>query len=98
MIITVELPSDVETQIYESVSRQDAATVRRLLTAALAQTVDTAVEQLLRGPRHASIHRANQLTDAEFEELVDELLDMTPVVSSLSDYAVSREGIYEDHP
>jgi hypothetical protein len=43
------------------------------------------------------------LSDEEFERLADELADyveknMPPDAKPLSDYAMSREGIYEDHP
>ena len=44
-----------------------------------------------------------QLSLEEFETLADELADkfmefVGPDFQPLSDYAVSREGIYEDHP
>lgn len=43
------------------------------------------------------------MTDEEFEKLADELADyfeknLPPDAKPLSDYAMSREGIYEDHP
>ena len=42
------------------------------------------------------------LSDEEFERLADELADyfeknLPPDAKPLSDYAMSREGIYEDH-
>lgn len=45
----------------------------------------------------------SQLSLEEFEALADELADkfmelVGPDFSPLSNYAVSREGIYEDHP
>ncbi|MBS1798031.1 MAG: hypothetical protein JSS81_29710 [Acidobacteria bacterium] len=41
--------------------------------------------------------------DEDFERLADELADffeknLPPDAKPLSDYAMSREGIYEDHP
>ena len=41
--------------------------------------------------------------EADFEKLADELADyfeknLPAVAKPLSDYAMSREGIYEDHP
>ena len=44
-----------------------------------------------------------KLDDEEFEKLADELADyfeenLPPDAKPLSDYAMSREGIYEDHP
>jgi len=45
---------------------------------------------------------ADQLSDEEFEALADELANegaasIAPHAPLLSDYAVSRAGIYEDH-
>jgi uncharacterized protein (DUF1778 family) len=38
------------------------------------------------------------LSDAEWERLADEAADLIdPSIPPLSDYAVSREGIYRDH-
>ncbi len=38
------------------------------------------------------------LSDEEWERLVEEAMDLVdPHLPSLSDYAVSREGIYGDH-
>ena len=44
-----------------------------------------------------------QLSHEEFKVLLEALAEITmkftrPDTKSLSDYAVSREGIYEDHP
>lgn len=92
MKITLELPPDVEAQLCESAARHDADAVRRLLAEAFTPTV----EALLR-------ETSEELTDAEFEAVADQLADelaacLGPNPPSLSDYAVSREGIYEDHP
>jgi antitoxin ParD1/3/4 len=45
---------------------------------------------------------AQRLTDSEFEALLDQIADITEQrapggAKPLSDYAVSRESIYEDH-
>ena len=92
MKITLELSPAVEAQLRESAARRDVDTVRRLLVEALTPTV----EALLR-------ETPGELTNAEFATLADQLADeltacLGPNVPSLSDYAVSREGIYEDHP
>ncbi|MFL5341608.1 MAG: hypothetical protein ACJ8F7_15805, partial [Gemmataceae bacterium] len=62
----------------------------------LAQFLVPAVEALL-------LESQPPLTDEEFEALADQLADEMaadrgPDAVPLSDYAVSREGIYEDHP
>ena len=48
-------------------------------------------------------YRNPQLSQEEFKALLDELADISMKftksdVQPLSDYAVSREGIYEGHP
>jgi antitoxin ParD1/3/4 len=92
MKIILELPPDVESRLRESVARHDADAVRHLLVEAFAPTV----EALLRALPEA-------LTDAEFEAVADQLADKLlacrgPNAPSLSDEAISRTGIYEDHP
>jgi antitoxin ParD1/3/4 len=49
-----------------------------------------------------SLTTSGELSDEEFERLADELADyfeksMPPDAKPLSDYAMSREGIYKDH-
>lgn len=92
MKVTLELPPDVEAQLRESAARYDADTVRRLLVEALAPTVEALLRELL-----------DTLTDAEFEAVADQLANeliacRDPKAPVLSDHAVSRAGIYEDHP
>lgn len=92
MKITLELPSDIEAQLRERVIRRDVKAVRRLLTEALTPTI----EALLR-------EKSEELTDEEFEAVSDQLADelaasLGPQKPLLSDDAVSREGIYADHP
>jgi antitoxin ParD1/3/4 len=92
MQITLELSPDVEVRLRESVADGDVEAVRRLLEEALTPTV----EALLR-------ETPAELTDTEFEVVADQLAreltaSLGSNVPSLSDYAVSRAGIYEDHP
>lgn len=91
MKISLELPPDIKAQLRESALCNDAEVVRRLLIKA----ITPAVEALLR-------EVPGELTAAEFEIVSDQLADeLTAALGlnapSLSDYAVSREGIYEDH-
>jgi hypothetical protein len=97
MVITLELSLEAEAKLRESAARQDVETVRRLLTEAVGPSLDAAVEALLSDPSHGLARRADGLTDAEFEALADELVTMTPALPTLSDEAVSREGIYAEH-
>jgi antitoxin ParD1/3/4 len=92
MKITLELPPDVEAQLRESAARYDADAMHRLLMEALAPTVEALLREL-----------PDALTDAEFEAVADQLADelaacRRPNTPVLSDYAISRAGIYEDHP
>jgi len=92
MKITLELPPDVEAQLRESAARYDADAMRRLLVEAFTPTVEALLQEL-----------PDALTDTEFEAVADQLADeltacRRPNAPALSDYAVSRAGIYEDHP
>ncbi len=92
MTITLELSPEMEAKLREGIARHDAEGVRQVLADALAPTVEALLQQT-----------PQQLSEDEFETLADQLADelaariesQTPV---LSDYAVSRAGIYEDHP
>jgi antitoxin ParD1/3/4 len=92
MQITLELSPDIEVQLRESVAHGNADAVRRLLVELLTPTVEALLQE-----------KPVEITDTEFEAVADQLADELTVslgsnVLSLSDYAVSRAGIYEDHP
>jgi hypothetical protein len=55
------------------------------------------------GVEEPSQKSPDELSNEEFEALLDQLLDETdrmipPGTPPLSDYALSRESFYEDHP
>jgi antitoxin ParD1/3/4 len=90
MTITVQVPPDIERQIRKSVSLGEIDAVRHLLLEVLEVEVETLMSN---NP---------QLSDDEFEALADQLADefmvsVGPDCPPLSDYAVSREGLYEGH-
>jgi len=92
MTITIEIPHDIEMQIRENAARGNADAVRRLLIEALDPTVETLIR----------IHTSSKISNEEFEVLSDQLADefmeyVGPGCPPLSDYAVSREGLYEGH-
>ena len=92
MQITLELSPDIEVRLRESVAHGDPEAVRRLLAEVLTPTVEALLQEI-----------PAELTEATFEAVADQLADELtadrgPNAPSLSDYAVSREGIYEDHP
>ncbi len=83
--LTIEIPEAV----YQSLSEEAAQKGKK------AEDVAAELLEMLRGDE--------KLDDDEFEKLSDELADfveknMPPDAKPLSDYAMSREGIYEDHP
>ena len=90
MTITVQIPPDIETQIRENASLGNTETVHRLLLDALVPTV----EALMKPNPQLSVDELNALAD----EMGDKFMRFVgPDCLPLSDHAVSREGIYEDH-
>jgi hypothetical protein len=92
MKITFELSKQVEAKLRETLARRDAEEAKRLLAEAVAPTVE------------ALLHNEKiTLSETEFEALADQLADelsacVGPDFVGLSDEAVSRAGIYQDHP
>jgi hypothetical protein len=92
MRISIEIPPPLETKLRDALARGDDRTAEEILVAAVRPTV----QSLLGAPQH-------DLTDEEFESLADEFADelegfLGPDAPLLSDEAVSRAGIYGDHP
>ncbi len=90
--ITLELPPDVAAKLRESIARHDTEAMRQLLADAFAPTVEALLKQV-----------SKQLNEDEFEGFADQLADELAAcietdVPVLSDYAISRAGIYEEHP
>ena len=92
MTITLEIPHDIAMQIREHAARGNADAIRRLLIEALGPIVEALIRRQTPSP----------LSNDAFEILADQLADefmayVGPECPPLSDYAVSREGLYEDH-
>lgn len=90
MTITVYIPPDIERKMREKISLGDKETVHHLLVEAIEPTVDVLMNE---NP---------PLSVEEFEAKLDQLTEkfmeyVGPDVPPLSDYALSREGIYADH-
>ena len=61
------------------------------------------VVEVFDGTENVSTNNNQRLSLEEFDAIADELADLFmefvgPDFQPLSDYAMSREGIYEDHP
>ncbi len=88
--ITLILSPELEQKLRESIARNDTERVRQLLADAFAPSVEALLKQI-----------PTQLNDEELERSIDKLLDEFELdtgskLPTLSDYAVSRESIYED--
>jgi hypothetical protein len=86
MTITLKLTSEQEHRLRAGAAQQDAQTVREVLL----QAVDSTVERLLSTPV--------QPKDNRLPALLDEIAAVLHDAPALSDEAVSRAGIYADHP
>jgi predicted transcriptional regulator len=96
--ITLQLSPELEQKLRESIARRDAQSLRLLLADAFAPTVEELLEKTL-----TQVNSQELVDEDELEVSVDKLLDefatsMGSNLPTLSDYAVSRESIYEDRP
>lgn len=87
MTITLKLSSEQEHRLLAGAAQQDEQIVREVLL----QAVDSTVKGLLR--TSAGRPKANTLSSL-LDKIATELRD----APALSDEAVSRAGIYADHP
>ncbi len=88
MTLTLDLSPEIESRLRQIIARRDAAAARRLLADALAPVVETLFHEPVAPANSAEL-------SAKLDRLVAEAGKDLPV---LSDHAVSREGIYGDHP
>ena len=95
MTITVEIPDDVQKKIPESVVSGDMKTAQRLVLEAVFPTVKDSIVNETTEPKELSYEEFAALAK-KLVDMVEEFID--PDCPPLSDYAVSREGIYEGHP
>ena len=56
------------------------------------------VDDLLHDAFFDTVPRPDGLTDAEFDALTDQLVTLSPALPALPDNAISRAGIYDEHP
>lgn len=99
MTITLELPPLMEAKLRETAARRDPEKLRRLLADAVAPIV----EALLRERAATEPSSDAKLSGDEFENLLDRFAEefdhlAGPYVAPLPDEAVTRAGIYRDHP
>jgi antitoxin ParD1/3/4 len=95
MTITLELSPELRANLLTNLAHRDSKGIRQLLAEAFAPTVESLLKQ--------TYTHADDMSEEEFEALADLLADefaasVKPNMPPLSDYAVSRAGIYEEHP
>lgn len=92
MILAIELTSEQEEQFRLGIAQHDKSQIRDALTLA----VNDYIESMMPVPV-VSISRAEwERALSELDEFLASALPKDAPV--LSDYALSREGIYGDHP
>lgn len=89
MTITVYIPPNIEKQLNENISNGNKDAVRHLLVDAIEPTVD----ELMNNKPQYSVEELQSMLDQLIEEF---MICVGPDVPPLSDYALSREGIYAD--
>ena len=92
MRISLELSPELEAKLRNSITRQDRDSIRQLLTEAFTPMVEALLGEA-----------SKDIGEEDFETSADELAAILAEYTGsnfpvLSDYAVSRQGIYEEHP
>lgn len=96
--ITLQLSPELEQKLRESIARRDTQSIQQLLADAFAPTVKALLEQPSTQFNEQELEDEDEL-EAKMDRLLDELVLSSGLnLPKLSDYAVSREGIYEEHP
>lgn len=91
MTITLELPPELQLKLRTNIARRDRESIRQLLADALTPKVEALFQQ----PQRQSDDDFEANADLLAEEFAACVQYTSP---QLSDYAVSRAGIYEEHP
>jgi antitoxin ParD1/3/4 len=92
MRISLELSPELEAKLRNSITLQDRDSIRQLLTEAFTPMVEALLQEA-----------SKDIGEEDFETSADELAAILVEYTGsdfpfLSDYAVSRQGIYEEHP
>ena len=92
MTVVLHLTPEMESRLQQGVADRNLDLVRQVLHEAVEPTLETFF-----------VGRQGELTIEEFEQLLDEMAEIAaeelpPDWQGLSDYALTRESIYEDHP
>ncbi|RUT08392.1 hypothetical protein DSM106972_015600 [Dulcicalothrix desertica PCC 7102] len=92
--ITLQLTPELEQKLQESIARQGAFSIRQLLADALAPTVEAL---LGKKTNYNQLENEDEL-EADLDKFLDEVEHRNGLIPTLSDYALSRESIYDNYP
>ncbi len=92
MMVMLQLTPEMAAKLQQGLTDRNPHTVRQVLHEAVEPTVEALLTQ-----------ETEELSDEEFDRLSEELVaevsgGLPADWKGLSDYAMSREGIYRDHP
>ncbi|MDZ8035320.1 MAG: hypothetical protein RMY64_09410 [Nostoc sp. DedQUE08] len=101
--IQISLPESMKVFVEEQVAKGGYSSANEYLQELIFQDQQRKIQEGKRAQLMAKLQTQAQLNDEKFEVVADKLADeFTLCVGSnlamLSDYAVTRESIYEDHP
>jgi antitoxin ParD1/3/4 len=92
LTVTLDLPPEVEAELRKSIADHDTERVRQMLADVLTPTVEALLQD-------ASMPADHSEWDVIADQLVDTVAVATPTsLPILSEYALSRAGIYEEYP
>lgn len=89
IIINLDLSKEEESKLKELIALSDKESICQLLASALVPTVENMLKE----------ERVDDSFEVIANQLISEFADYAgDTLPQLSDYAVSREGIYSEHP
>ncbi|WP_375473493.1 type II toxin-antitoxin system ParD family antitoxin [uncultured Nostoc sp.] len=101
--IQISLPESMKVFVEKQIAKGGYSSVSEYLQELIFQDQQRKHQEGKRAQLMAKLHTQGQLNDEEFELIADKLADEFALyvgsnLPVLSDYAVTRESIYEDYP
>ena len=101
--IQISLPESMKVFVEEQIAKGSYSSASEYLQELIFQDQQHKGQEEKRAQLMAKLQTQGQLNDEEFELIADKLADdyaryFGSNLPVLSDYAVTRESIYEDHP
>lgn len=101
--IQISLPESMKVFVEEQIAKGGYSSASEYLQELIFQDQQCKSQEEKRAQLMAKLQTQGQLNDEEFEVVADKLADEFALcvgsnLAVLSDYTVTRESIYEDHP